>query len=126
MVSVLVTFSPEEVVVMAMLVIDSDTSAVLPFGNTLVQVNCGLGSPAAVQLRTAGLGERTFTSMGLPSRVTETIKHEKNKLVKALGKTLIVLSVELYCQHMANYEQYRTAGILPKLHIGFIPWEKLL
>ena len=64
---------------MAMLVIDSDTSAVLPFGNTLLQVNCGVGSPAAVQLRTAGPGERTFTSVGLPSRVTETIKQEKNK-----------------------------------------------
>ena len=58
---------------MAMLDIDSDTSTVVPFGNTLVQVNRGVGSPVAVQLRTAGAGERTSTSMGSPSRMTETM-----------------------------------------------------
>ena len=73
MVRVLVTFPPERVALMVMLDTDSDTSTVLPFGNTLVQVNCGVGSPVAVQLRMAGVGERTFTSMGSPSRMTETV-----------------------------------------------------
>ena len=73
MVRVLVTFPPEWVVLMLMLDIDPDTSTVVPFGNTLVQVNCGVGSPVAVQLSTAGAGERTSTSMGSPSRVTETM-----------------------------------------------------
>ena len=71
-VRVLVIFSPERVVLMPMLDIESDTSIVVPFGNTLFQVNCGVGSPVAVQLRTAGAGERTSTSMGLASRVTGT------------------------------------------------------
>ena len=66
-------FSPERVVLMPMLDIESDTSTVVPFGNTLVQVNCGVGSPVAVQLRMAGAGERTSTSTGLASRVTETV-----------------------------------------------------
>jgi len=48
----------------------------VPFGNTLVQVNCGVGSPVAVQLRMAGSGERTSTSMGSPNRVTETADRE--------------------------------------------------
>ena len=73
MVRVVVTFSPEWVVLMSMLDIESDTSTVVPFGNTLVQVNCGVGSPVAVQLSTAGAGERTSTSIGSPSRGTETI-----------------------------------------------------
>ena len=77
MVSILVTFSPEKVVLMEMLSIDSDrVSTVVPFGNTLVQVNCGVGSLVAVQLRMAGLGERTSTSMGSPNRVTETADRE--------------------------------------------------
>ena len=61
---------------MAMLDIESDTSTTVPFGISLVQVNCGVGSPVAVQLRTAGAGERTSTSMGSPSRVTEAIDKE--------------------------------------------------
>ena len=73
MVRVLVTFSPERVVLMLMLANDSSISTVVPFGNTLVQVNSGVGSPVAVQLRTAGAGERTSTSRGSPSRVTETM-----------------------------------------------------
>ena len=76
MVRVLVTFPPETVVLMVMLATDADTSTVVPFGNILVQVNCGVGSPVAVQLRMAGAGERTSTSMGSPSRVTETMDKE--------------------------------------------------
>ena len=71
-VRVLVIFSPDRVALMLMLDIESDTSTVVPFGNTLFQVNCGVGSPVAVQLRVAGAGERTSTSTGLASRVTET------------------------------------------------------
>ena len=78
MVRVLVTFPPERVVLMSMLDIESDTSTVVKFGNTLVQVNCGVGSPVAVQLRMAGAGERTSTFMGSPSRVTETVDTEFN------------------------------------------------
>ena len=76
MVRVLVIFSPERVVLMVMLAIESDTSTVVPFRNTLFQVNWGVGSPVAVQLRTAGAGERTSTSMGSPSTVTETMEKE--------------------------------------------------
>ena len=66
-------FSPERVALMLMLDIESDTSTVVPFGNTLFQVNCRVGSPVAVQLRTAGAGERTSTFMGLASKVTDTV-----------------------------------------------------
>ena len=38
-VRVLTMFSPDVVVLMAMLDIESDSSTVVPFGNTLVQVN---------------------------------------------------------------------------------------
>ena len=70
---VLVIFSPERVVLMPMLDIESDNSTVVPFGNTLFQVNHGVGSPVAVQLRVAGAGKRTSTFMGLASKVTETV-----------------------------------------------------
>ena len=61
---------------MAMLAMNSDISTSVPFGNTLVQVTCGVGSPVAGQLRTAGSGERTSISMGSPNRVTETADKE--------------------------------------------------
>ena len=66
-------FSPERVALMPMLDIESDTTTVVPFGNILFQVNCGVGSPVAVQLRTAGAGKRTSTFMGLASKVTDTV-----------------------------------------------------
>ena len=81
---------------MAMLDIDSDTSTVVPFGNTLVQVNCGVGSPVAVQLRAAGAGERTSTSMGSPSRVTETMDEKfKTYIFHLLPKTTLKRSKTL-------------------------------
>ena len=79
---------------MVMLDIDSDTSTVVPFGNTFVQVNCGVGSPVAVQLRTAGAGERTSTSRGSPSTVTETM--DKIQMCKNISAASTAMAILVY------------------------------
>ena len=103
-VRVLVIFSPEMEVLMTIIDIDSDTSTIVPFGSTLVQVRLGVFSPVALQLRTAGEGERTSTFTGLASRMTETVKTEDRFFNRkySINKMLVYLGVP-----HARHTQYK-------------------
>ena len=55
-----------------------------------------MGSPVAVQLRIAGASERTFTFMGLASRVTETVDKDNlsgRNIILSMALILLVTTV---------------------------------